>query len=172
MRNHSGPQVAKRRLLAAVAESIIRYAAPVWSEATDLQWCQRKLAQVQRPLARGVTSSFVSVAYETGVALAGLVPFRLLVREDARCHRRLLAAPGASRKDIRLEERHSPGVAASVQHVPSPSPVMTEPVAGADQLKPIGAKALNAIEGCQKCTIRTEYDARTRRHFFRYGAIT
>nr|BAC57916.1 reverse transcriptase [Anopheles gambiae] len=105
MRNHSGPQVAKRRLLAAVAESIIRYAAPVWSEATDLQWCQRKLAQVQRPLARGVTSSFVSVAYETGVALAGLVPFRLLVREDARCHRRLLAAPGASRKDIRLEER-------------------------------------------------------------------
>uniref|UniRef100_A0A182HQF4 Uncharacterized protein n=1 Tax=Anopheles arabiensis TaxID=7173 RepID=A0A182HQF4_ANOAR len=34
-----------------------------------------------------------------------------------------------------------------------------------------GVKAFNAVEGCQKCTIRTEYDARTRRRFFRYGTI-
>ncbi|XP_041768141.1 uncharacterized protein LOC121591558 [Anopheles merus] len=34
-----------------------------------------------------------------------------------------------------------------------------------------GVKAFNAIEGCQKCTIQTEYDARTRRRFFRYRAI-
>uniref|UniRef100_A0A182V9N4 Uncharacterized protein n=1 Tax=Anopheles merus TaxID=30066 RepID=A0A182V9N4_ANOME len=32
-------------------------------------------------------------------------------------------------------------------------------------------KAFNAVEGCQKCTILTEYDARTRWRFFRYGAI-
>ncbi|XP_052895646.1 uncharacterized protein LOC128302838 [Anopheles moucheti] len=105
MRNHSGPQVAKRRLMAAVAESIIRYAAPVWSGATRFQWCRRKLAQVQKPLARGVTSSFISVAYKTGVVLAGLLPYRLLILEDARCHRRLLAAPGTSRKEVRASER-------------------------------------------------------------------
>ena len=38
MRNHSGPQAAKRGLLAGVADSVIRYASPIWAKATNLQW--------------------------------------------------------------------------------------------------------------------------------------
>nr|XP_049466771.1 uncharacterized protein LOC125907599 [Anopheles coluzzii]XP_049466772.1 uncharacterized protein LOC125907600 [Anopheles coluzzii] len=107
MRNHSGPQVSKRKLLAAVAASIIRYGAPVWAEASDLQWCRRILDRVQRPLAQGITSAFHSTSCEVAVVLAGELPYHLLVKEDARCYNRLQLSPDSSREAIRQEEKES-----------------------------------------------------------------
>ncbi|XP_040175055.1 uncharacterized protein LOC120907938 [Anopheles arabiensis] len=107
MRNHSGPQVSKRKLLAAVAASIIRYGAPVWAEAVDLQWCRRILDRVQRPLAQGITSAFHSTSCEVAVVLAGELPYHLLVKEDARCYNRLQLSPDSSREAIRQEEKES-----------------------------------------------------------------
>lgn len=88
MRNHAGPRMAKRRLLAATADSVVKYAAPIWAEATSLQWCRRKLQQLQRPLAKGVARTFRSVSYSASVVLAGVIPLRLQIEEAARVHRR------------------------------------------------------------------------------------
>nr|BAC57918.1 reverse transcriptase [Anopheles gambiae] len=107
MRNHSGPQVSKRKLLAAVAASIIRYGAPVWTEATDLQWCRRILDRVQRLLAQGITSAFHSTSCEVAVVLAGELPYHLLAKEDARCYNRQQSSPDSSREAIRQEEKET-----------------------------------------------------------------
>uniref|UniRef100_A0A0E4C7A3 Reverse transcriptase n=2 Tax=Anopheles gambiae TaxID=7165 RepID=A0A0E4C7A3_ANOGA len=107
MRNHSGPQVSNRKLLAAVAASIIRYGAPVWAEATDLQWCRRILDRVQRPLAQGITSAFHSTSCEVAVVLAGELPYHLLAKEDARCYNRQQSSPDSSREAIRQEEKET-----------------------------------------------------------------
>nr|XP_049465376.1 uncharacterized protein LOC125907426 [Anopheles coluzzii] len=105
MRNHSGPRVSKRRLLAGVSEAIIRYGAPIWAEATDRQCCRRMLASVQRPLAQRVVCGFRSMSYSVAVLMARLIPHHLLIKEDARCHQRYFADPEASRAVIRREER-------------------------------------------------------------------
>ena len=89
-------------LLAAMAASIIRYGAPVWAEATDLQWCRRILDRVQRPLAQGITSAFHSTSCEVAVVLAGELPYHLLAKEDARCYNRQQSSPDSRQRRGRI----------------------------------------------------------------------
>ena len=108
MQNHSGPRTAKSRLLAYVAESVLRYAAPVWAEATQVRECRRMLQRVQRKAAIRVARAFRTVRYETATLLAGLVPICHLINEDARVHQQLLAPDrAATREDIRATERQN-----------------------------------------------------------------
>lgn len=74
VRNHSSPQVRNRKLLAAVAPSIIRYYIPVWAEAMDRQWHRQKLDRVQRPLAQSIMGAFHSTNCEVSLVLAEKLP--------------------------------------------------------------------------------------------------
>lgn len=106
LRNHSGPKTSKARLLASVAESVIRYAAPIWHGEVTKRECRRLLERVQRVSARRVARTFRTVRYETATLLAGLTPICLLIEEDARVFERV-NDPGRSitKAAIRLEER-------------------------------------------------------------------
>ena len=102
MPNHRGPKMSKSRLLAAVADSVMRYAAPVWHEALNTRECRRLLERVQRKSAIAVARTFRTVRYETTVLLAGLLPICRAIREDTRVHSR--RGTGSSAQ-LRKEER-------------------------------------------------------------------
>lgn len=104
LRNHSGPKCAKRRLLASVVDSTLRYAAPVWHEAVQLQACRRKLTRVQGIYARPVARTFTTVRYEVATVLASTIPICLLIGEDARCYQRRQTT-NLTRQQVHQEER-------------------------------------------------------------------
>uniref|UniRef100_A0AAG5DGZ9 Reverse transcriptase domain-containing protein n=1 Tax=Anopheles atroparvus TaxID=41427 RepID=A0AAG5DGZ9_ANOAO len=108
MKNHSGPKCAKRRLLASVVDSVLRYAAPVWHDAVETRTCRGPLIRAQKTCALRVAFAFRTVAYKTAVAIAGIVPICRLVREDARCYQRLQTEDAtANREQIRNAERQA-----------------------------------------------------------------
>lgn len=86
MPNHGGPRTAQSRLLALVAESVMRYASPVWHEATRIKKCRRLPERVQRLAAILVDRSFRTVRYEVAVLHAGIVPIYRIIEEDARVY--------------------------------------------------------------------------------------
>ncbi|XP_052901402.1 uncharacterized protein LOC128307896 [Anopheles moucheti] len=102
MPNHRGPKTSKSRLLAAVADSVMRYAAPVWHGALKNRECRRLLQRVQRSSAIRVARAFATVRYETAVLLAGLVPICRAVEEDTRVHSRRGTRTSG---ELRIEER-------------------------------------------------------------------
>lgn len=104
LKNHGGPSSVRRRTLASVSTSILRYAAPVWWEATKLQCNRRRLNRVHNRSARMVASTFRTVKYEVATVVAGLVPIVELIREDHRCHERRQTT-GSAPAQIRKEER-------------------------------------------------------------------
>uniref|UniRef100_A0AAG5DFF7 Reverse transcriptase domain-containing protein n=1 Tax=Anopheles atroparvus TaxID=41427 RepID=A0AAG5DFF7_ANOAO len=104
LRNHGGPSSTRRRILASVATSIMRYASPVWWKATKLKCNRRLLNRVHRQAAKGVASAFRTVKYECVILVAGMPPIIGLIEEDYRCHERKRTTGGTS-KDIRKEER-------------------------------------------------------------------
>lgn len=104
LRNHGGPSSVRRRTLASVSTSILRYAAPVWWEATKVQSNRRLLNRVHNRSARMVASTFRTVRYEVATVVAGLTPIVELIREDHRCHERRRTTGGAP-AEIRKEER-------------------------------------------------------------------
>ena len=89
MPNHSGPKSSRARLLAAVADSILRYGAPVWSEGLEKQQCRRLVRRVQRKTAIRVCRAFRTVRGDTAVLLAGMLPICRIIEEDSRVHHRL-----------------------------------------------------------------------------------
>uniref|UniRef100_A0A2M4CKD9 Putative reverse transcriptase n=1 Tax=Anopheles darlingi TaxID=43151 RepID=A0A2M4CKD9_ANODA len=95
MPNHGGPSSSVRRILASVAESTMRYAAPIWGgEAMGKQENRRVLQRVQGPLAPRVVGAFVSMGYWVKVLLANMIPMELLLEEDVRYH--------SARQEVRL----------------------------------------------------------------------
>ena len=84
MPNHRGSKMSKSRLLAAVADSVMRYAAPIWHEALNTRECRRLLERVQRKSAIAVARTFRTVRYETAVLLGGLLPIGRAIRADTR----------------------------------------------------------------------------------------
>lgn len=106
MRNHSGPKGKKRRLLVAVVNSILRYAAPIWHEGTETREIQRLLERCHKKVVVGAAFAFRTISYEAAAAIAGVIPICRLVQEDARCYQRQFGgATGLSAKQIRAEER-------------------------------------------------------------------
>uniref|UniRef100_A0A182JBU3 Uncharacterized protein n=1 Tax=Anopheles atroparvus TaxID=41427 RepID=A0A182JBU3_ANOAO len=88
LKNHGGPSSVRRRTLASVSSSILRYAAPVWWQATNLQGNRRRLNRVHNRSAKMVASTFRTVRYDVATVVAGLPPIVELIREDHRCHER------------------------------------------------------------------------------------
>nr|BAC57902.1 reverse transcriptase [Anopheles gambiae] len=108
LRNHSEPRASKAKLLASVSESVMRYAAPVWSKELQKREPGRLLERVQRKMALRVARAFRTVRYETATLLAGLTPICLLLDEDARVYQRLSAVNRTdTRANIRKQERQA-----------------------------------------------------------------
>lgn len=106
--HHSGPRTSKARLLAAVAESVIRYAAPIWHAAVNRREAQRVLNRVQRKAASAVARTFRTTSHEVATLIAGMVPICRHIKEDARVYERLHGGQRTqdiSREDVKREER-------------------------------------------------------------------
>ena len=90
----SGP--TKRRLLAAVVESICApHAAFVWSRAAEKARARDQLNKVQRTIALRICSACRTVSKEAVLVVAGLPPLSLLMEE------RVTKFYGASNKEAR-----------------------------------------------------------------------
>lgn len=106
LQNHSGPKGVKRRLLASVVESVLRYAAPVWHTACDLRAGRRILERAQRQVVLRAATAFRTTSFRVAAIIAGIVPVWRLAKEDARCYeRQQLSSQTASAKEIRIQER-------------------------------------------------------------------
>ena len=82
MPNINGPRQIKRRVLAQAAESVMIYAAPVWSnEITRRQKSKKLLQSLQRRAAIKIAAAYRTASYEAVLVVAGLPPIELLLAE-------------------------------------------------------------------------------------------
>lgn len=86
MANCSGVNSSKRRLLASVVSSILRYGDPVWGVALNAQYNLQKVTSVYRLVCLRVASAYRTVSAEAACVITGMVPIGLLVQEDTRCY--------------------------------------------------------------------------------------
>ena len=86
MPNRMGPKSSKRRLLANVVTSILRYGGPSWITALKTMCNQQTLRRPHRLAALRVVSAFRTVSYDAACVLAGMIPIRLLLLEDNECY--------------------------------------------------------------------------------------
>ncbi|XP_046684600.1 uncharacterized protein LOC124370354 [Homalodisca vitripennis] len=80
----SGPKQSQWKLLAMIVESLVLYAAPVWSKAYSLVKVKRKLNQMQRNMALRVRSGYCTG--EVAFIIADVPPLDLLVQERSDPH--------------------------------------------------------------------------------------
>lgn len=83
MPNIGGPASKKRKVLNAVVNSILLYAAPVWAKVIKMDHYKHQLERVQRQMALRISSAYRTVSLAAVQVLAGTTPIDLLVRERA-----------------------------------------------------------------------------------------
>lgn len=86
MPNGSGPRSSKRRLLASVTLSILRYGAPAWIQALDTWRNQRRLNKAQRLISIRVASAYRTISLEAVCVIAGTMPICITLTEDNKCY--------------------------------------------------------------------------------------
>lgn len=99
--NVSGPSSSKRRIMAAVAENVILYAAPVWAHAMEVGRCRSKVTSLQRTALLRVTSAYRTVSAEALQVIAGATPIHLAAME-----RKRLFNMGESTSALKKAARH------------------------------------------------------------------
>lgn len=85
MSNSSAIVSSKRRLLATVAVSILRYGAAAWSSALVAKRNVERLESTHRLMALRVISAYRTVSKDAVCVLAGMMPIALVVSEDEEC---------------------------------------------------------------------------------------
>ncbi|XP_065081181.1 uncharacterized protein LOC135703783 [Ochlerotatus camptorhynchus] len=86
MPNNSGPSSSKRRLLASVSSSILRYEDPAWDAALKTKKNQRKLNSTFRLMAMRVVSAYRTISTEAVCVIAGMIPIVITLAEDTECY--------------------------------------------------------------------------------------
>lgn len=86
MGNSSAVKSDKRRLLASVVASILRYGAPAWGAALNAQHNLQKVTSVYRLMCLRVCSAYRTTSAEAACVIACMVPIGLLVQEDMLCY--------------------------------------------------------------------------------------
>lgn len=86
MANSSAVCSSKRRLVAGVVSSILRYGGPNWGEALCKEYNLQKMVSIYRLMCLRVASAYRTVSAEAACVLAGMVPIGLLVQEDCACY--------------------------------------------------------------------------------------
>lgn len=83
MPNVRGPRASKRRLYGHVVQSVILYAASIWSDTLAAERQRKKVAKVQRQVAIRVTSAYRTVSEEAVLLLASMAPLDLIAQARA-----------------------------------------------------------------------------------------
>ena len=86
MPNNSAITSSRRRLLASVITSILRYGCPAWISALKTTRNQRRLNSTHRLMSLRAASAYRIVSFEAVCIIAGLTPICILLEEDAECY--------------------------------------------------------------------------------------
>lgn len=87
MPNGYGPTSTKRKLLANVTTSVLRYGAEAWVDALETKRNLEMLNRVHRVSAMRIASAYRTISYDAACVVAGLIPIGLLLREDSECRK-------------------------------------------------------------------------------------
>ncbi|XP_065084791.1 uncharacterized protein LOC135707001 [Ochlerotatus camptorhynchus] len=87
MPNNCGPSSSKRRLLASVSSSILRYEDTAWVAALETKQNQRKLSSTFRLMAMRIVSAYRTISSEAVCVIAGMIPINITLVEDSECYR-------------------------------------------------------------------------------------
>lgn len=97
MPNTFGPTSSKRRMLANVTTSILRYGGEIWWETAKKRRNWEILNSVHRLSAIRVTSAYRTISFEAVCVISGMMPICILLEEDSKC--------GKSKKSNGVKER-------------------------------------------------------------------
>ena len=86
MSNSSAVSASKRKLLAGVATSILRYGGPAWSSALGTASYRGKLESTYRLMCLRVASAYRTVSHDAVCVVAGMMPIGIIIKEDVDCH--------------------------------------------------------------------------------------
>lgn len=87
MPNKGGPRSSRRRLLACVSTSILRYGGPAWMAALDIKQNRTLLDRTFRLTAMRVASAYRTISLEAVCVIAGMIPIGITLAEDNECYR-------------------------------------------------------------------------------------
>ncbi|KAI5739769.1 hypothetical protein M8J77_023226 [Diaphorina citri] len=76
----------KRRILQNVSNSLMLYAAPVWSYITDKKTYKQKLISEQRKMSIRVSRAHRTVATEAVMVVSRTIPIDLIIKERKECY--------------------------------------------------------------------------------------
>ncbi|EDW87005.2 uncharacterized protein Dwil_GK21198, partial [Drosophila willistoni] len=85
MSNSSAVYASKRKLLASVASSILRYGGPAWGTALSTKSYRSKLESTYRLMCLRVASAYRTVSHDSLCVITGMVPIGILIMEDIEC---------------------------------------------------------------------------------------
>lgn len=86
MPNTYGPRSSRRRLIASVTTSQLRYGGPTWIKALETKKNQSLLSRVHRLSAMRVASAYRTISYDAVCVLTGMTPITILMGEDSQCY--------------------------------------------------------------------------------------
>uniref|UniRef100_A0A023EQZ1 Putative rte ele1 orf1-h 1e-60-j 4 n=1 Tax=Aedes albopictus TaxID=7160 RepID=A0A023EQZ1_AEDAL len=86
MPNNSAISSSKRRLLASVSTSILRYASPAWATATKTRRNRVQVCSTHRLMAMRVASAYRTISSDAVCVIAGMVPIVFVLEEDKECY--------------------------------------------------------------------------------------
>lgn len=87
MPNNSEISSSKRRLLASVTTSILRYGSPAWFPAIRTRRNKTCLNSTFRLISMRVASAYRTISLEAVCVISGMIPIVLLLEEDQECYR-------------------------------------------------------------------------------------
>ncbi|XP_072395380.1 uncharacterized protein [Diabrotica undecimpunctata] len=88
MPNIGGPKTERRRALHSVVQSIVLYAAPVWSSAALTKEYRKQLTRANRKSLLRVACAYRTVSAEALGVITGCIPMHVLVKERERIYER------------------------------------------------------------------------------------
>lgn len=86
MANSYGPSYSKRRLLANVSSSVLRYGGAAWIRGVTTQRNKSKLDSTFRLMALRVICAYRTTSTEAAHVIAGTLPISILLKEDFECY--------------------------------------------------------------------------------------
>ncbi|XP_062556956.1 uncharacterized protein LOC134221790 [Armigeres subalbatus] len=86
MANSSAISSRKRRLLASVSTSVLRYGAPVWAAGGITKRNLTRLNSTYRLMAMRVASAYRTISMDAVCVIVGITPIKILLEEDCACY--------------------------------------------------------------------------------------
>lgn len=105
--NKNGPDMSKRRVLAAALQSALTYGCSVWVEALKTKRNVERLISYQRSMAIRCCSGYNSISAEAATVLAGMIPLDLLIDEIYRVRKRKAEDETRGQRAIKDQERET-----------------------------------------------------------------